>query len=207
MGQFSSKSDHTNGADGIYINSEAVENLKYHYKKSVWLKHISYDQQATISQVPASGPVNENKKLRSAIEVEVFDPTPSEATESFLVAFRQILHKDGINVKQIAKVTDGKTPVVLICNMASRLEADIDRVLSSVRRTDYSRIVLIALHVMPKHALPQEGTKEQLSLQEEKYYNLRGVVDIAFTTENKFYKCPMNDVAVSEIRRLFAETL
>ncbi|XP_053386596.1 uncharacterized protein LOC128550805 [Mercenaria mercenaria] len=195
----------TNDAGGVLINSETVKKLENYYDNSRWLKHVTYNQPVTSSQVPASGPVNDNKRLRSAIEVEVYDPTPSEATELFLTAFKQMLRKEGINIKQITKVNDGKAPVILICNVATRLEADIDRALSSVRKTDYNRIVLIALHVKPKHALPQEGSKEQLSLQEEKYHDLRGVVDIAFTSENNFYDCDMNDVAVSEIRRLYEE--
>ncbi|XP_053391094.1 uncharacterized protein LOC128553921 [Mercenaria mercenaria] len=196
----------TNGADVVLINSETVEKLKNYYEHSNWLKHFISDQQATSSQVPLSGPVSDNRRHRSLTEVEIFDPNPSEATELFLAAFRQMLHKEGIILKQITKFSDGKTPVILICNVATRLEANIDTALSSVRRTAYSRIVLIVLHVKPRHAL-QEGSKEQQSLQEGKYHGLRGVVDIAFTKENGFYECPMNDVAVKKIRRLFAEAL
>ncbi|XP_053403852.1 uncharacterized protein LOC123554535 isoform X2 [Mercenaria mercenaria] len=191
----------------VLLNRETVKYFETLYREMHWKQDAhAYDSNEKITPRLETEVHKNNKRSRKSIEVELYDPTPSEATEAFISAFKKEFCNDGTSVRKTTNISDSKTPVLLICNISSRLEADINRVLKSVKETDFDRIVLITLHVKDKHALPQEETKLKIGMQ-ERYCYFKSIVDIAFTQENGLYSCRMNDTAKSEIRRLYKEML
>ncbi|XP_053406282.1 uncharacterized protein LOC128559136 [Mercenaria mercenaria] len=176
--------------------------LQKHEENGGRLAHRTYKTEiSTRDKNPSHGQPSYAKKQK-IVTYQLFDPTPSEATEWFIEELMKILQENNIVIKKVSSIPNSDDNLILVCNRSSRLVTDVERSLRAVARTDYNRILLVALHVKEEYALPEESTKQHLLYEDEKYRDLLGIVDIAFTTENGIYSCRMNDTAKQAIMNL-----
>ncbi|XP_060557176.1 uncharacterized protein LOC132717668 [Ruditapes philippinarum] len=97
------------------------------------------------------------------------------------------------------EVTSEKFPLVVLCPVSSRLEPDIDHVLSVVKRKMPFAVLLI--HTSLENSLPIIPTASKLT-HNEKYKHVE-FIDIAFNTDLKLYSCKMNNTAKCQLKSFF----
>ncbi|XP_053404008.1 uncharacterized protein LOC123566456 [Mercenaria mercenaria] len=96
---------------------------------------------------------------------------------------------------QKASDIDGKTLLIIPYIVTSRVAADAENAIEDIPNPENTALLLI--HNKEAHALPTQ--KSSLTLTDQKFKNLRRIIDLAFTTGNGFYHCDMNSRGIDSL--------
>ncbi|XP_045210302.2 uncharacterized protein LOC123561765 isoform X2 [Mercenaria mercenaria] len=99
---------------------------------------------------------------------------------------------------------DKSKPLLILCQSTSRLQPDLKYALEEFDTLDDLHASIVVVHSKEEHALPK--TSSQLQVTGEERYKSVSLIDVAFTSESKFYQCNMNSEALKRLKKFVTST-
>ncbi|XP_060557167.1 uncharacterized protein LOC132717663 [Ruditapes philippinarum] len=148
-----------------------------------------------VQSIPIVGPLFYIRR-----NVQILIPIVTRTTKDFSSAIQSLCKDISFTCTlcyDIGELSE-EYPVVVVCQVSSRLEPDIDL---AINRVTCERFAVLLLHTGLKSSLTNVSTSIRL-VNINRYHNVE-FIDVAYNMDSKLYKCEMNDSAKFQLQAFF----